>query len=266
MSKSPKNSNDLFSDALKAKDDEDVKAQTEATTEADDAADESAVGQAGDVTSEAPAEEPAAAAPAEPEIPEEPEILQLSELEMLMNRARMLGIAFTPDIGVDALKTKIQNRIDGVVEAPATPAPAQVLAADPGAPRALSPAEEMMVKRKEIRDENMRLVRVRITNLDPKKKDLPGEIFTVANRYLGTVRKYIPYGEATDNGYHIPFVLYKALKRRQFLQIKTRKGRGGTPIVDQQYVREFALEILPQLTPKELADLKAQQMSRGRDD
>lgn len=188
----------------------------------------------------------------------------MSELDVLKNRARMLGINFSNNIGVDTLKAKIEEKMAADTKQPEEPR-------EVGTTPALAAAEAKpvvnpkMTLRQKIIKENMRLIRCRITNLDPKKKDLPGEIITVANEYLGTVRKFIPYGEATDNGYHIPYCLYKMLKNRKFLQIRTRKGRGGTPIVESEYVREFAIEELPQLTEAELAKLAAQQAAQGRD-
>lgn len=118
-----------------------------------------------------------------------------------------------------------------------------------------------MQMRSDIRAEQLRLVRLRITNLNPSKAQLHGEIFTVANRYIGNVKKFIPYGEATDNGYHVPWVIYEQLKEREFLQTKTRPGRtnAGQIILDQKWVKEFALEVLDPLTPQELASLAAQQ-------
>lgn len=61
-----------------------------------------------------------------------------------------------------------------------------------------------------------RRLRCRVYNLNPAKADLPGEIISVSNRFIGTVRKFIPFGEATENGYHIPRVLVQDLKSRQF--------------------------------------------------
>ena len=106
----------------------------------------------------------------------------------------------------------------------------------------------------------MALVRVRITNLDPKKKDLPGEIITVANQYIGTVRKYVPFGEVTDNGYHVPQCIFKVLDSRRFLNIRTiRDAKSGRIRVETNYAKEFALEVLPQLTNEELNQLAANQ-------
>ena len=73
----------------------------------------------------------------------------------------------------------------------------------------------------------------------------------------------MPFGEATDNGYHVPYCLYEMMRDRKFLSIKTRKGPKGQTIVEQQMVREFALEILPPLTEAELARLSAAQLSAG---
>jgi hypothetical protein len=136
-------------------------------------------------------------------------------------------------------------------------------------PSAIVAATKPIVRKsqaQQIRDdliaEQMKLVRCRIANLDPKKKDLPGEIYTIANEYLGTVRKFVPFGEATDNGYHLPFCLYQMLDEKRFLNIRVRKVDGKEQ-VSHVWSKEFALEILPQLTEAELARLAASQAASG---
>jgi hypothetical protein len=111
--------------------------------------------------------------------------------------------------------------------------------------------------------QEMKLVRLRITNLDPKKKDLPGEIFTVANEYLGTQRKYIPFGEVTDNGYHVPWCIYQMMKDRKFANIRTIKSANGQSRTETSLAQEFALEVLPPLTPRELEQLATAQAAAG---
>lgn len=176
----------------------------------------------------------------------------VSELDLLKQRARLMGIQFSNNIGVDALKKKIE-------EATSEPKD-QVNPLGPDIPEEETP----MQLRRRIRDENMRLVRIRITCLDPKKKDLQGEILTVANEYIGTVRKFVPFGEVTEEGYHVPFILFKMLKRRKFLNIKTIKDkRTGTTRVESSYVPEFAIEVLDQLTESELKQLAAAQSAAG---
>lgn len=194
--------------------------------------------------------------------PNETEEPVLDELTVLKQRARMMGISFSNNIGLEALRAKVAAKMEGSQEAPEEPAASnEVNALDPAA--SAQPAKKPSL-RQYLHDREMRLVRLRITNLDPKKKDLPGEIFTVANRYMGTVRKYVPYGEATDEGYHVPYCIYKMLKRRQFLSIRTSPARNGQQIqVESRWVKEFALEELPPLTPEELQRLATAQQAAG---
>lgn len=175
------------------------------------------------------------------------------ELTLLKDRARHMGISHSPNIGLEALRKKIADKLSGETDA------APAAAADAEEPEAveLNPAQ----RRRQIRRDALALVRVRITNMNPSKADLPGEIFTVANKYLGIVKKFIPYGEATDNGYHIPKVLYDQLKDRKFLQVKTKPNpRNPAQIeVERRWVPEFGIEILPALTEEDLKRLANQQ-------
>ena len=194
------------------------------------------------------------------------------ELDMLKQRARMMGITFSNNIGVDALKAKIQAKMDGEKDPddlPKTdelgndnlpPAPPPALH-DPQSPA--PPPQETV--RQRVKREGMKLVRLRIVNLDPKKKDLPGEIFTIANEYLGTVRKFIPFGEVTENGYHVPYCIYEMMKDRKFQNIRTYKDRKNNNQirVEQNWAPEFALEVLPPLTKDEIARLAAAQSAAG---
>lgn len=110
----------------------------------------------------------------------------------------------------------------------------------------------------------MKLVRLQITNLDPKKADLQGEVITVANKYLGTVKYFVPYGEDTDDGWHIPYIIYKELERRRFLSIRTTKDKHTKQLkVTKSWAKEFSLNILPPLTSDELARLATAQLAAG---
>lgn len=188
---------------------------------------------------------------------------QPTELELLKQRANLMGIAFSDDIDINGLKAKIEEHKEN-----ATAKEKASVVDDGSVNNQVEQASQVQTNnnmnlREYLQREKMRLVRLRITNLDPKKKDLPGEILTVANEYIGTVRKFVPFGEQTDNGYHVPYCLYELMRDRQFLSIKTRKGPKGQTIVEQQMAREFALEILPPLTEAELARLSAAQQAAG---
>ena len=177
---------------------------------------------------------------------------EVTELSLLKQRASMMGIVFSNNIGIEKLRERVNEKL-----------------AEEAKEEPTGKAIETKVKEKSLRqniiDENMRLIRIRITNLDPKKKDLPGEIITVANEYLGTVRKFVPFGEVTEQGYHVPYCIYKLLKSRKFLNIRTVKNPQDPlkPIIQQSWVNEFALEELPQLTAAELAKLATIQSASG---
>lgn len=199
---------------------------------------------------------------------------QPTELQLLKQRADAMGITYSNNIGVEALKKKIADKMEGtseekpvVVPTDAQPNPLVQKEtqgnSNEAAPEQAQP--KMLTLRQHLKQEAEKLVRIRITCMDPKKADLPGEVFTVANEYIGTVRKYVPFGEATDNGYHVPYCIYEFLKAREFLQI-TSKPNPVTKQIDtrHRYVKEFAIEVLPPLSKEELADLAADQRATGR--
>lgn len=226
-----------------------------------------------------------------------------SELDVLKSRARLMNISFSNNIGVEALRAKINAKMEGEPEnqeeeqdepiadepngfdAAAEVADTKDTLPAPGykpqldhdhnghnggslpkteAPKKLTPQQLKMQERTELMSEQLKLVRCRIQNLDPKKANLPGEIFTVANRILGTIRKYVPYGEVTDDGYHLPYIIYRQLEDRRFLNIRTIKDRKSGQIrVENNWAKEFAIEVLPPLTQEELNRLASAQAAAG---
>ena len=179
--------------------------------------------------------------------------------QLLMQKARTMGISFSNNITEEALAEKVNAKMAG------EPAPVEKSEFNPlaGDEAGKTPVAKLTLRQRLLQEE-MRLIRVRITNMDPKKKDLRGEIMTVANEYLGTVRKFVPFGEDTDEGYHIPKCLLTMMQERRFLQlreIKDRKTGGTRP--ETGWVREFAIEILPALTEKELKQLATAQIAAG---
>ena len=189
----------------------------------------------------------------------------VDELTFLKERAKVMGIPFSNNISLETLRKRVADKMEGKDEAPEVnaltgdPEIAQALATKP-----LDPKANAVALRKLMHAKQMRLVRVRITNMDPKKKDLPGEIWTVANEYLGTVRKFVPYGEQTDDGFHIPYCLYRLLDSKRFLHIRDVKDRTtGIVRQDKVWAKEFSLDVLPTLTQGELDRLAAAQAATG---
>lgn len=181
---------------------------------------------------------------------ENQEMSAAQEREVLKSRAEKLGVKLSGNQSNETIRALIrakQEQLDG---------------GDSAEPSA-DAAKSKMTLRQMIRERDLALVRIRVTCMDPKKAKWPGETFTVANEYLGTVRKLVPFGEATDNGFHVPLCILKAMQRRRFLQITTRRNEKGVEIPVDRYVKEFAIEILDPLTPAQLADLAKAQLAAG---
>lgn len=187
------------------------------------------------------------------------ELSEEEQLKVLKKRADQIGVKYSNNIGLETLAERINNKLEGKEQKPEEEAPPPLVKPEDAGKPAPKTLREKLVQ------ENMKLVRIRITCLDPKKKEWPGEIITVANEYLGTVRKYVPFGEATEEGYHVPYCIYKYLKARKFLNIRTYKDRKNQNQikVESNWVPEFAIEVLPQLTKEELAKLAAAQSAAG---
>lgn len=190
----------------------------------------------------------------------------VDELTFLKERAKVMGIPFSNNISLETLRKRIADKKEGKDEPEVNPlaGDSEIATITTDAPKKLDAKQNALALRKLMHREQMKLVRVRITNMDPKKKDLPGEIWTVANEYLGNVRKMIPYGEQTDDGFHIPYCLFRLLQSKRFLHIRTVKDRvTGLERQENQWVKEFSLDVLPDLTKEELARLAAAQAAAG---
>lgn len=192
---------------------------------------------------------------------ENTEIQQVDELTLLKQRATTLGISFSNNIGVETLKERINEKLNGTVPEDSKEDNEQVNAFT-GEPVKTKVQSKNDI-RTQIKRDAEKLIRLRITNLDPKKSKWPGEIITVANEFIGTISKYVPFGEVTEDGYHVPNAIYKKLKKRKFLDIRVIKQRGKPDRVIERWVPEFALEVLPQLTEGQLKKLAAAQAASG---
>lgn len=172
------------------------------------------------------------------------EILETAqdELTLLKERADLMGIKYSPNIGLDTLRERINA----------------TLTSSKQTPQGKSTKETVRDYHARLRRESNRLVRIRLTCMDPAKKSWPGEIITVANAVVGTVKKYVPYQD-NEAGYHVPQIIYDFLKDRKYQAFKTVPGPKGRPIKKGYLANAYAIEELPPLTPQELKDLAQRQ-------
>ena len=163
-------------------------------------------------------------------------------LDLLKKRADDLGIIYNPRIGEEKLQAKITQFLAEAEVSKTTDTPVETFAA----------------KKARIRREASELIRCRIHCLNPMKKNWAGEVISVGNSHIGTFKKMVPFG--LDAGYHVPKIIFNELKSRKFQHFYTVKGVNGKP--DQKkskLMNAFNIEVLPNLTEKELAALAHEQ-------
>ena len=168
------------------------------------------------------------------------------ELATLKARADLMGISYHPSIKLEKLREKLASAISSTPE-------------EKGVPDVVAVKEEETegAKRFRLRREANELVRIRVTCMNPAKAEWEGEIFTAGNSTVGSFSKFIPFN--ADEGWHVPRIILNQIQQRQCqIFVSVRDGRGNTTRKGK-LIKEFAVELMPALTPKELADLAQRQ-------
>ena len=198
-----------------------------------------------------------------------------NDIETLRARASSLGLTFSGNTGVATLQKKIDDATSNsaasllgdneplpeltpakVVLKGAPPSLAQLQIMDP---RTIDPKDQALI-RQVVRAKALKLSRVRITNLDPGDAELFGAVITVMNKYTGKVSKYVPFGEGSENGYHVPQIILNYLLAQKFVIRKQNKNtQFGVKTYKTTMVPKYNIEILPDLTADELEALASRQ-------
>lgn len=164
--------------------------------------------------------------------------IESTELGLLKERATAMGINYHPSIGLDKLREKVEAKLTPSIES-------------------LTVENETIPQRNaRLRKEANKLIRVRLTCMNPAKKSWPGEVISVLNNAIGSIKKFVPF-EAED-GYHLPAVILGVLKEREYQSFYT-KTVNGKKIKKGKMAKEFSIEVLPDLTIEELKDLAVKQ-------
>ena len=175
------------------------------------------------------------------------------EMAALKARARLLKITVRGNPSLETMRKLVNDAINGTTEETSegsTPT---------SAPKALTKQE----KEQQVIDDAMRLVRVRIVCMNPAKRDVQGEIISVGNKLLGTVKKFVPFvASAHPDGYHLPNILYQEMKSRKYQGFRTVSHNNGQKTQEAALFNEFAIEVLPNLTPEELKELAQVQAAK----
>lgn len=174
----------------------------------------------------------------------------VDELTKLKQRADLMGMKYHPNIGVDALRARINAKLNDEPD----PDEKVALAKDEAAPERETEAQ----MRKRMKDECTALIRINVTCMNPAKREWEGEIFTVGNSFLPTQKKFVPFN--TPDGFHVPKIIFDVMKARECQIFYTEKAKNGVKVRKGRLIKEFAIEVLDPLTPKELKELGQRQL------
>ena len=180
------------------------------------------------------------------------------ELASLKGRADLMGVSYHPSIGLEKLREKINAAIEqtsDVLSADKAVEQAQTLSDVVGSTPVAAETQLQYHARK--KKEANELVRIRVTCMNPAKAEYEGEIFTAGNSLVGSITKYVPFNN--DEGWHVPRIVYNMMRDRQcqiFVNVKDSRGQTTR---QGKLIKEFGIEVLPELTPEELAELARRQ-------
>ena len=176
--------------------------------------------------------------------------VEVSELETLKAQADVMGIRYGENIGVETLRKRIADRLGN-----SDTKDAEEEESTENASKPVSKTPDI----KAIRDDALRLIRVRVVPMDSNKRDYHGDVFSAGNNAVPTVKRYIPFNEIT----HIENILYKQLKAKKYLYFVSKKHPNGVESRESRSANAYNIEVLPPLTPAELEELKKSQLMRG---
>lgn len=172
------------------------------------------------------------------------------ELTTLKARADLLGITYHPSIGLAKLKEKLAQALsDDDKDETDNDAPAAV----PDVPVVETEGQRRMRLKKDA----AALIRIRLTCLNPAKKEWEGEIITAGNSTVGTHKKFVPFN--APEGWHVPRIIYNQLVQRECQVFTTVRDGRGNSTRKGRLIKEFAVEVLPDLNKDELDELARRQ-------
>lgn len=175
------------------------------------------------------------------------------ELMLLKDRADRMGIQYHPSIGLDKLRAKVKSALD-LDEEPSTTTVV-------GNIDMSQYIETLGQKKARLKKEAEKLVRVRVTCMNPSKANMQCDTFTAGNSYIGTISRVIPFNA---DAWHVPQILVDMLIEKKFTHHYVIKDAKGNNVNKTKLMKEYSVVTLPNLTSEEIEELKREQALTNR--
>ena len=175
-----------------------------------------------------------------------------------MNKADLVleleshGIELHPATGVNKLRATLQEVLKGTYKGSVKPVDTTKITK----PVTLTKKPVTLTEEQAA----LRLIRIIVTPNDPLLNSYPGMIFTVSSSSIlngKAIKKYVPFNN--EEGWHVPHIIYEMIRDRQCQVFTTSRTKNGIGVRQSKLIKEFAVEVLPDLTEAELAELAQRQ-------
>lgn len=162
---------------------------------------------------------------------------------------------------LEELKRKLAEAEAKVSTTPTVHTPPAAAHPHPKSPEFKSDREKLRQKHMRMRADANKLVRVNVTCMNPNKRQWKGEVFTVGNKVIGTIRKFVMFD--TPEGFHVPEVILNVMEGKQCQVFVDVVLPGGKKTKKGKLIPEFSIKRLDALTKEQLDDLAKRQAMSG---
>lgn len=190
------------------------------------------------------------------------EIKRPSRLDTLKAKANQLGITYRANISETALAKKIEDVLNDEASAKEASDEVEDSEDDGEVEEEQKPKKKKLDKATE-RKRSQKLVRVIVRPLDPRRTQLDGELVMAGNSTIGTTGKFVPFN--VETGYHIPEVIYNALRDRTFTEFYTVVDNQGNEHTKSRQKKAFLIEVLDPLTEEQIKEIRIRQQATLQD-
>lgn len=184
------------------------------------------------------------------------ELPEVTRLDSLKAKAKKMGIKFRDNISEVALSKKIDAAMaDEPEEEEETEDDSESEEEKPE----VTPKVDPVKKRVADRRRSQRLIRIVVHPVDPRRTQLEGELVMAGNSAVGTTGKFVPFNR--EEGYHVPEIIYNALKDRTFTEFYIVEDKDGNEHTKSRQKKAFVIEVLDPLTQEQINEIRIRQQA-----
>ena len=130
-----------------------------------------------------------------------------------------------------------------------------------------SPVKPAKVKKKPemtLEEKCLHLKRIIVTPNDPEMSGHSGLVFTVISSTVNNgkaIKKYVPFNN--EEGWHVPNIIVNQIANAEMQKFKSVKTHNGETVLQPYQAKKYNVQVLPDLSQKEIDKLAASQTARG---